>query len=149
MNSIWSQIKRAVFVIHYRSLDDVKQFREAIKDVGLNINDCEIIAVVESKKEKDILTEISSVTYINEKEFGIFGKVKNENFKKVVVRSFDALFYVGDFTKRISKQTSAIKNNIPVGINSQMSSCIVYINTNKTSNEHLVNFAKQTLEKII
>ena len=149
MNSIWSQIKRAVFVIHFTSLDDVKQFREAIKDVGLNINDCEIIAVVESKKEKDILTEISSVTYINEKEFGIFGKVKNENFKKVAERSFDALFNVGDFSKRISKQTSAIKNNIAVGINSQMSSCSVYINTNKTSNEHLVNFAKQTLEKII
>lgn len=149
MNSIWSQIKRAVFVVHYTNLDDVKEFREAIKDVGLNINDCEIIAVVESKKEKDMLSEISSVTYVNEKEFGILGKVKNENFKKVILRSFDALFYIGDFSKRIIKNTNPIKTSLKVGINSEIPNCIVYVNTNNTSAIHLINFAKQTLEKTI
>lgn len=148
MNSIWSQIKRAIFIVHYTSLEDVKKFREAIKEAGLNINDCEVIAVVESKKEKDMLSEISSVTYVNEKEIGVFGKIKNENFKKVIERPFDAIFYVGDFSKRISKQVVGIKNKIEIGINSQMPSCSVYIDTNETGNAHLVNFAKQTLEKI-
>jgi len=149
MNSIWSQIKRAVFVVHFTNLDDIKKFREAIKDAGLNINDCEIIAVVESKKEKDMLTEISSVTYVNEKEFVFFGKVKNENFKKVVLRSFDALFYVGDFSKKMMKNINPIKTNLKVGINSEIPNCIVYVKTNNTSATHLINFAKQTLEKTI
>ena len=149
MNSIWSQIKRAVYVVHFTTLDDVKAFREAIKDTGLNINDCELIAVVATKKEKELLTEISSVTYINIKDFGILGKMKNENFKKVLNRSFDALFFVGDFSKRIVKNIQPLKTKIKVGINSQTTDCIVYVNTNNTSPVHLVNFAKQTLEKTI
>lgn len=149
MNSIWSHIKRAVFVIHFTNVEEVKNFRDAIKEAGLNINDCEIIAVVATKKEKDMLQEISSVTYVNTKEFGLLGKIKNENFKKVIARSFDAVFYVGDFSKPISKHIFGIKNTIAIGINSQMNGCSVYINTNSGSNTHLVNFAKQTLEKTI
>lgn len=149
MSSIWSQIKRAAFVIHFKNLDEIKKFREAIKDTGLNINDCEVIAVVESKKEKDVLTEISSVTYINEKDFGFLGKIKNENFKKLVSRSFDGTFFIGDFSKKILKNINLIKTNLKVGINSQIPDCIVYVNTNNDSATHLINFAKQTLEKTI
>ena len=149
MNSIWSQIKRAVVVIHFTTPDEVNAFREAIMDAGLNINDCEVIAVVATKKEKELLTEISSVTYVNSKDFGILGKMKNENFQKVLSRSFDALFFVGDFSKRIVKNIQPLKAKIKVGINSQTSDCIVYVNTNNTSPRHLVNFAKQTLEKTI
>jgi len=149
MSSIWSHIKRAVIVVHYSSLDDVKKMREAIKEVGLNINDCEIIAVVENKKEKDILSEISSVTYLNEKDLTFFGKLKNENMAKVAKRSFDALFFVGDFSKRIIKIAKPIQTRIQVGINSEMPNCSVYLNTSELSPAHLINFTKQTLEKTI
>ncbi len=149
MNSIWSQIKQALFVVHFTNVEDVKSFRDAIKEAGLNINDCEIIAVVATKKEKDLLPVISSVTFVNTKEFGLLGKIKNENFKKVIPRAFDALFYVGDFSKSLSKHISRINKKIAIGINSQMNDCSVYINTNSGGNTHLVNFAKQTLEKTI
>ena len=149
MSSIWSHIKRVVIVVHYSSLNDVKKFREAIKDVGLNINDCEIIAVVASKKEKDMLSEISSVTYVHEKDMTIFGKLKNENIAKVTKRSFDAAFFVGDFSKRILKITQPINYQILVGINSEMPNCSVYLNTSEISPAHLISFAKQTLEKTI
>lgn len=149
MNSIWSQIKRAVFIVHYSSLDDVKKIREAIKEVGLNINDCEIVAVVETKKEKEMLAEISSVTYLYEKDLTFFGKLKNENMAKVVKRSFDAQFFLGDFSKRICKIIAPINPIIKVGLNSEMTNCSVYLNTSETSPTHLINFAKQTLEKTI
>ena len=103
MTSLWNQIKRAAFVIHFKNLDEVKKFRDAIKDTGLNINDCEVIVVVASKKEKDVLTEISSVTYITEKDFGLLGKIKNENFKKLASSSFDGTFFIGNFSKKILK----------------------------------------------
>lgn len=149
MSSIWSQIKRAAFVIHFKNLDDVKKYREAIKDAGLNINDCEVIVVVESKKEKDMLTEINSVTYINEKDFGFLGKIKDENVKKLISRSFDGTFFIGDFSKKILKNINHIKTSLKVGINSQIPDCIVYVKTNDDSATHLINFAKQTLEKTI
>lgn len=149
MSSIWSQIKRAAFVIHFKNLDDVKKYREAIKDAGLNINDCEVIVIVESKKEKDMLTEINSVTYINEKDFGFLGKIKDENVKKLISRSFDGTFFIGDFSKKILKNINHIKTSLKVGINSQIPDCIVYVKTNDDSATHLINFAKQTLEKTI
>ena len=86
MSSIWSHIKRVIIVLHFSNLDDVKKMREAIKDVGLNINDCIIIAVVANKKEKDMLSEISSVTYLNEKDLTFFRKLKNEKMTKLASR---------------------------------------------------------------
>jgi len=149
MNSIWGNIKRAVFVVHYSSLEDVKKIRQGIKAVGLNINDCEIIAVFKSKKEKESFSNISSVTPVSEKDITLLGKLKNENMLKVGKRHFDALFFVGDFSKRVVKMTSSIKPAIKVGINSEMTNCSVYLNTSRTSATHLINFAKQTLEKTI
>jgi sulfatase maturation enzyme AslB (radical SAM superfamily) len=149
MNSIWSQIKRAVFVVHYSSLDDVKEIQKAIKEVGLNINDCEIIAIVKSKEEKALLSEINYVTYFHEKELTFFGKLKNENMDKILKRSFDALFFYGDFSKKIAKIISTVNPSLIVGLNSEMYNCSVYINTSETSPTHLINFAKQTLEKTI
>jgi len=149
MSSIWSHIKRVIIVLHFSNLDDVKKMREAIKDVGLNINDCEIIAVVANKKEKDMLSEISSVTYLNEKDLTFFRKLKNENMTKLAKRSFDAVFFIGGFSKRIIKITQSIQPQIRVGINSEMPNCSVYLNTSEISPAHLINFAKQTLEKTI
>ncbi len=149
MSSIWSHIKRVIIVLHFSNLDDLKKMREAIKDVGLNINDCEIIAVVANKKEKDMLSEISSVTYLNEKDLTFFRKLKNENMTKLAKRSFDAVFFIGDFSKRIIKITQSIQPQIRVGINSEIPNCSVYLNTSEISPAHLINFAKQTLEKTI
>ena len=145
--SIWSQLKRILVVVSCTSLDEVKDFRNAIKSVGLNINDCEIIALVASKKEKSILGELSSVTYFTTGDVNFLGKVKDAGLKKVLGRSFDALFFVGDFPQRTIKIMNPLKSPLRIGINSSVKNCTIYINSLTSTPEHLINFARQTLEK--
>ena len=96
-----------------------------------------------------MLSEISSVTYLCENDLTFFVKLKNEHMAKVVKQSFDAQFFLGDFSKRIVKRIAPINPIIKVGLNSEMANCSVYLNTSETSPTHLINFAKQTLEKTI
>lgn len=93
--------------------------------------------------------DLKSGIFVCESDFGLFGRVKNEKLLNATKKEFDAIFYLGDFPKRFLKYTGKIKKRILIGINSQNPDCIVHINTKVRSNEHLVNFAKQTLEKTI
>ena len=145
--SIWSQLKRILVVVHYTSVDEVKEYRNAIKKEGLNINDCEIIAWVASKKEKAALGELSSVTYFTTSDINFFGKAKDAGLKKVLGGSFDALFFVGDFSNKVLKVLNPLKEPLRIGINSGVKNCTIYINSLTSTPEHLINFAKQTLEK--
>ena len=145
--SIWSQLKRILVVVNFSSVDEVKEFRNAIKSAGLNINDCEIIALVTSKKEKSVLGELSSVTYFTKGDINFLGKVKDAGLKKVLGRSFDALFFVGDFPNKVLKVVKPLKEPFRIGMNSSVKNCTIYINSLTSTPEHLINFAKQTLEK--
>ncbi len=145
--SIWSQLKRILVVVNFNSVDEVKEYRNAIKNAGLNINDCEIIALVTSKKEKSVLDELSSVTYFAKSDINFLGKVKDAGLKKVLGRSFDALFFVGDFPQKTLKILHPLKSTLRIGINSSVKNCTIYINSLTSTPEHLINFARQTLEK--
>ena len=53
-NNIWTRSSKLLLVVKYRSLNEMKEYREAIKAVGLNVHNCHILAVVEDKLEKHI-----------------------------------------------------------------------------------------------
>ena len=75
-NNIWSSIKRLLVVVDFKEIDNMNQWREAIKFSGLNIHDCKIVGIVETKKERLVLGEMSSVVFISEKDFGLLGRLK-------------------------------------------------------------------------
>jgi hypothetical protein len=148
LNNIWNQIGNALIVINYESLDELKKYREAIKEVGLNVHECYILAVVSNKREKKMLMEQRSVAFIAPGEIHFFRRMKNEQFRELSRRRFDLIVTIGDVSKKIVKLANRLNHKISVEINCTNFTQDVNLTTDATSPSHLINFAKQTLEKI-
>lgn len=148
MNSIWERSNKLLLVVNFRSLGEMKAYREAIKSVGLNVHNCHILAIVEDKREKQMLTELGSVTYISDKEFNLLGKLKNEEAQKTLRDSFDLMVVVDDIPKRIRKLLSKRKNTIGVGINNEIDFLTIKLNSEQSEPLHLITFVQDTLKKI-
>ncbi len=147
--NIWQRIETAIVVVPYKSLDQLKKYREAIRDSGLNVNDCELMAIVEDKKEREILCHQSIAVFISEKDLNVLGKLKNDKAQKVLSRKYDAFFFVEDPPKRLEKLFGKTTKKLSVGLNCKEKRQNVNLETQEKSPGHLINFARQTLEKII
>ena len=147
--SYWDATRKILVVIKFKSLDNIHEYRAAIKSLQLNVNDCSIIAMVATKKEKNMLTEIHSVVYASEQEINLLGNWKNEDLNKALKQFFDAVIVVGEHSNKTLKYIRRVKNSISVGINTNADFLTVCLTSEETSPGHLLNFAKRTLEKII
>lgn len=146
--SYWDTTRKVLLVINFESLEQVHDFRNAMKAIGLNINDCKVLALVESKKERQMLTEIHSVVYASDKEINLLGRWKNENIGKVMNESFDIMIVHGDYIPKVIKQLTRVKNQLSVGVNTNVEFLTINLKTEQTAPDQLLNFAKKTLEKI-
>lgn len=148
-NNIWSKISRVLFIVKYTTVDELKSFRDAIKSAGLNIHDCTVLAIVKTKKEKNVLAEQYNVVFLSEQEFNLFGILKNNQAKNITSKSYDMILYSSDVSRKIFRLLKKTKKKISVGINCKDSEQTVNIKTEGDTPSHLINFTKQTLEKII
>jgi len=147
-NSIWDSIKRLLVVVEFDQLDTMKDWREAIKNSGLNIHHCYVMGIVATKKERLALGEMSSVVYISEKDFGLLGRLKNEEAQRVLSERFDSLLVVGDIPKKIEKVLSKLPFRIDVSLNVEEGNRTINLKTEESAPKYMLNFVKQTLEKI-
>lgn len=146
--SIWKSTEKMLLVVNYVTVEELQKFREAIKEMGLNIHQCKILAVVESKKEKILLREVSSVTYCSPQELNLLGKLKNEDAVKLFSDKFDTITIIGDLNKKISKLIKKMAPKNAVGVNSNVEFLTINMTSKSSSPAQLLNFVKQTLEKI-
>ena len=146
--SYWNTARKMLLVINFESLDGVHDYRKAIKATGMNINDCVVLAMVESKKEQQMLTEIHSVVYASEKEINLLGRWKNNDANKILGQFFDIVLIIGDHSNKVQKQLKKVKNSISVGVNTNVDFLTIDLKTEQSSPDQLLNFAKTTLEKI-
>lgn len=147
-NSVWSSIKRLLVVVKCHNLESMNQWRESIIQSGLNIHECKILGIVESKKERLALGEMTSVVYISEKDFGFFGGLKNEDAQRTLSDPFDAVLAVGELPKRIEKVVQKVSTNIDIGLNAENDNRTINLHTEESAPKYMLNFVKQTLEKI-
>jgi hypothetical protein len=146
--SIWKSTRNMLLVVNFTSEEELRQFREAVKALGLNIHVCQILAVVPLKKEMVLLREVTSVVYCSDQEISIFGRLKNQNATKLLADHFDMITIVGDLNKKMAKVVNRVSHNIVVGVNSNVDYLTINLITKSTSPEQILNFVKQTLEKI-
>lgn len=147
--SIWSQVRRVLVVIEFNTLDQVKAYREALKETGLNVHECRVLAVVDSKKEKEALSEFTSVVYISPQEYSFLGTLKNDDAAKLFNSKFDTVIQVEKVNKRVRKSLSKMKPMLRVGLNiSDDKDFDVMLRSESESPQHLLGFVKQTLEKL-
>ena len=142
-------MRRVLLVVEFNTLAEVKSFREAIKSTGLNVHECRILAIVDSKKEKEALSEFTSVVYISPQEYSFFGSLKNEDASKLFTTKFDTTIQVGEIHKRVKKSLLKTKPTIRIGLNaSNTQDFDITLNSDSESPVHLLDFVKQTLEKL-
>lgn len=147
--SYWEATQKILLVTNFNSVDEIHAFRAAIKNVQLNVNDCVILAIVSTKKEKLPLSDIHSVVYLSPQEINFLGRWKNEPAVKALSRFYDTLILNGDISPKVLKSVKRVKNTISVGINTNNDFLTVKLSTEQSAPEHLLNFVKQTLEKIL
>lgn len=146
--SIWKSTRNMLLVVNFTSEKELRQFRKAVKAMGLNIHVCQVLAVVPSKKEMVLLRDVTSVVYCSDQEINLFGKLRNTNATKKLADHFDMITIVGDLNKKMAKVVSRVSHNIVVGVNSNVDYLTIKLTSKLTSPEQILNFVKQTLEKI-
>ncbi len=147
-NNMWKSTENMLLVVNYTSIEELQKYREALKEMGLNIHICKILAIVESKKDKMLLREVNSVVYCSPQEINFLGRFKNENASKLLAEHFDMITIVGDLGKKMSKMVNKVSHKSVVGVNSNVEYLTINLNSNSASPAQLLNFVKQTLEKI-
>lgn len=147
--NMWARTESALVVMDYTTLDELKKYREAIRDAGVNVNNCGLLAVVNSKKERVVMSQQSLATFICEKDFNLVGQLKNPEAQKVLRQKYGLLIIVGDKPKRLAKTLKKMNAKISLGLNCTKVEQDVNLKTEGDTPSHLINFAKQTLEKII
>lgn len=149
VKSIWERLDSALVVLNYESLDDLKRYRDAIRDTGLNVNNCTLLAIVDSKKEREVLSHNSLAVFISEKDFNLLGRLKNPQAQKVLTRKYDLVILMGEPPKKVRKAAVKTTNMIRVGVNITNQDNHVNLDTNEQSPSHNISFVHQMLKKII
>ena len=147
--NIWNNLDSVLFVINYDSIDDISEYKEAIKSVKLNIHNCIILAIVKTKKEKSLIPKQYNVVFISNQEFNLFGILKNEEVRNISSRKYDMVLFTTDVSKRILKLLKKTNKKISVGLNTNFSGHDITLKTETDLPFKLINFTKETLEKIL
>ncbi len=146
--AIWGSLKTVLFVVRFKDIPALKKWRSAIMDTGLNVHECRILAIVESKKERQAMGDVSSVAFISEGDFSFLGQLKNEEAKEVLDSKFDALVAYEEIPKKIGKAIEKMSFRHDIGINTESESHKIVFNTKEGDPKDILNFIKTTLEKI-
>ncbi len=144
----WNTIQRLLVVTTFSSLDELIAWRTSLKEIGLNINECTIVSEVGSKKDKAVLQEMGSVVFACPGDIGFLGKIKAEDLNRVVNTKYDALLKIGPNSSKLNKAFKKMKFNQTIGINTDSSEFDIELTTVHTRPQHIVNFVRNTLEKI-
>ena len=147
--NIWNNLDSVLFVINFNNIDDISEYKKAIKLVNLNIHNCIILAIVKTKKEKSLIPKQYNVVFISDQEFNFFGIIKNEEVRNISSRSYDMLLFTTDVSKKILKLLKKTNKKMSVGINTNFSGHDITLKIETDLPSKLINFTKETLEKIL
>lgn len=150
MLDITQRIKTALVVVPYTSLDDLKQYRDAVRATGMNVNDCALVAIVKDKKERENLSSHHSLAvFASEGDFNLLGRLKNEGLSKIITRKYDLVLFVDDPPKKIRKLLVKTTRMLRVGVNNTNEDNHVNLTTSKNNPSQIFNFVFEMLKKII
>lgn len=146
--NIWTSTRKLLLVKKYTTSDELREYRENLSKHGMNINECKLLAVVDSKKQREALTDLSGVVFCSDQDVNIIGKLKNESAQNLLLEKYDTILVVGDLSKKMLKLVKKISTHFSVGINTNVDFLTINLSSSSATPSHLLNFAKQTLEKI-
>ena len=146
MKNNWEKIKKVIVILNDESVQECSEYKTVIETLGK-----EVSILVLSKKKEIEMNETLGLFVLTKKDFNLLGKPKSEKAQLIFKENFDLLLIKDVFEKKREKRILKIKAKQKIGFNLKERNHFLDININTKSNsvEHLINFTKEILEKII
>ena len=148
--NIWQDCKRLLIVFPYTDEVVYKEYRKAL-DVLLNdsnVQDLKLVVVLPDNIKKESLQPHRLIHFLSLKEFNFFGKLKDASFDTVLAQPYDLMLWLQLENKRVVKLMQNVHATWKIGVNADADFFDVEVDTASDKPAEIVNFAKQTLEKI-
>jgi hypothetical protein len=149
-SNVWLGIKKLVVVFPYRSEENFKEYRSALDKLlnDSNVIELKLIVVIPETIKKETLTQHRLIHFISPKDINFFGKIKDENLTSILSQKYDTLLWLEVDEKKIVKVLSKLGDKCKIGVNTSLDFFTIQVDSNSNNPFEIVNFAKNTLEKI-
>ena len=148
--NLWSSLKKVVIVFPYRDENYYRTFRSEL-DRMLNesqVEKLEIIVSLPKEVKKEELPPHRLIHFISPKDYNLFGKLKGDLLYSVRSKEQDALLVFLNEDKKLDAALSTMKVKHRIGVNIQTGSFDIDLKGKEMDPAELVNFAKNTLQKL-
>ena len=146
--SVWTSMKSVMFIAPEAWLDPSFRLQEVLQNQFTDVSRLDVIIISNQKKKQEQKDEDERFVFFSQKDVNLFGKLKNEKIKELVLNSYDTIFVCLTLNKKESKHLVKSHKGRVIGLNT--GDFQGEINLDSKSNEpvEIVNFAKNTLLKI-
>lgn len=148
--NLWSTFRDLLIVIPYKDQQDLTIWSSEVDKLRShsNLRKLELIVCLPKGINKADFHHFKEMTLISEKDFGWFGKIKDEKLRNKLLVQRDAIFGVGlkDDANKILKRLH-VKSKIAINCNPDKY-WDISLSSNSLIHADLINFAKNTLTKI-
>lgn len=149
-SNIWLGIKKLVVVFPYSSEENYKEYRSALDKLlnDSNVKEVKLIVVIPETLKRETLRPHVLIHFLSPKDMNFMGKIKDEYLKTILSEKYDALIWLEVEDKKIAKILSPLRAKLKIGVNTSFDFFTIQVNSNSNNPSEIVNFAKNTLEKI-
>lgn len=148
--SIWTDCRRLLIVFPYSDEASYKEYRKALDRMlnDSNVVDLKLVVVLPDSVKKETMPVHKLIHYLSNKDFNLFGKLKDDSFDTVMVQPYDMLLWFEVEHKKLAKLLSGSHAARKVGIGADYDFFDLQGTANSDNPQEIVNFAKALLEKI-
>ncbi len=151
-NNIWDKSQHIVLLYSFSTIDELLKLNVALKAAFSKDKRKvpQVIVIVNSKRELNHVPTITGFSYIKMSDISMFGRLKTTSLEQVLGIRFDLLVCLFEKPKKISKwMEKQFKGVQKAGVNMLETSGVdINVNTTSKSLKEIINFAKNTLQKI-
>lgn len=148
MTSIWDQIRRVKVLVQSEDLNYLSGLLSGLKDLGMNVNEVELIVWSDDEKRKSIISSKIRSLVLSGKDLNFFGKVKDKDLKARINSGADLLLLIGELPQKLRKIVPLKTARYSCSLNQMSSFADMNLSTDKTSGEDQIEFLGKTLKKI-
>lgn len=148
--NIWTDCKKLLVVFPFKNETNFKEYRLALDKLlnESNVNELKIVVSVPDSVKKEELQQHKLIQYISSKDFSFFGKLKDLDLETTLVQPYDLLLWLEVENDKLKNIFLKVNANTKIGVNASADLFTIQVNTNSQNPIEIVNFAKNTLEKI-
>jgi hypothetical protein len=148
--SYWQQLNKLVVVFPYISEAYYREFRRQLEQAlnDSNVSKLEVIVSIPAEVKKEDLPPHRLIHFVSPKDFNFFGKLKGGLLSTVMDKEHDALLWFTNEDTKLARVLKGLKVRHKIGVNCQQGIFDIEFKGEEKDPSDLVNFAKNTLQKL-